>query len=209
LPRKKKAIDYINDLCSSEIAEKRSLGNKLKAQYNKWTESLAVQDFLFFNEIIQENKAEIGATQFFGKFRAYAFEEYVYRLLQEKIRLLEPLQLFWGEKCLVWQRGEKGYAIEFDVSLGKKTNNFVEPLVVFEAKVELDSARLKTALASFAILKQLNPKTRCVLVYVMKEVDSAFLELAGCWIDGIFQFSPENDESKAFLNHVSKFLSRC
>ena len=207
MPRKKKAIDYINDLCSSEIAEKRSLGNKLKAQYNKWTESLAVQDFLFFNEIIQENKAEIGATQFFGKFRAYAFEEYVYRLLQEKIRLLEPLQLFWGEKCLVWQRGEKGYAIEFDVSLGKKTNNFVEPLVVFEAKVELDSVRLKTALASFAILKQRNPKTRCVLVYVTKEIDSAFLELAGCWIDGIFQFGPENDESKGFLRQVSEFLS--
>jgi len=207
LPRKKKAIDYINELCSSEIAEKRSLGNKLKAQYNKWTESLALQDFLFFNEIIQKNKAEIGAAQFFGKFRAYAFEEYVYRLLQSKIRIPESLRLFWGEKCLAWQKDGEEYAMEFDVAIGKKTNNFVEPVIVFDAKVELDSVRLKTALASFAILKQRNPKTRCVLVYVTKEIDSAFLELAGCWIDGIFQFGPENDESKGFLRQVSEFLS--
>jgi len=209
LPRKKKAIDYINELCSSEIARKRSLGNKLKAQYSKWKKSLALQDFLSFNDIIQKNKDEIGAAQFFGKFRAYAFEEYVYRSLREKIRLLEPLQLFWGEKCLVWRKDGKEYAMEFDVSIGKKTNNFVEPVIVFDAKVELDSARLKTALASFAVLKQLNPKTRCVLVYVTKEIDSAFLELAGCWIDGSFQFTLENDESKAFLSYVSKSLSRC
>lgn len=153
MARVKKAIDYINALCLSENAEKRSLGKSLKAQYTKWTKTLNLKDFLVFNETIQKNKAQIGVAQFFGKFRAYAYEEYVYRLLRTKIHIPKPLQLFWGEKCLVWRKGGKEYALEFDVSIGKKTNNFVEPVMVLEAKVELDSARLKTALASFAILK--------------------------------------------------------
>jgi len=82
LSRIKKAIEYINALCLSEIAKKRQLGDKLQAQYIKWTKTLSLQDFLTFNETIEENKAEIGAAQFFGKFRAYAFEEYIYRLLR-------------------------------------------------------------------------------------------------------------------------------
>jgi hypothetical protein len=51
--------------------------------------------------------------------------------------------------------------MEFDVSIGKKAKSFVEPVMVFEAKVELDSARLKTALASFVLLKQWNLKAKC------------------------------------------------
>jgi len=207
LSRIKKAIDYINELCLSETTKKQSLGKKLKAQYDKWTKTLSLQDLLTFNEIIQQNRAEIGAAQFFGKFRAYAFEEYVCRLLHAKIHIPKPLQLLWGEKCLVWRKGEREYVMEFDVSIGKKANNFVEPVIVFDAKVKLDSARLKTALASFAVLKMLNPKVRCLLVYVVKEIDSAFLELACNWMDGIFQFSHKKDETEAFLKHVVKHLS--
>ena len=75
MARVKKAIDYINALCLSENAEKRSLGKRLKAQYTKWTKTLNLKDFLVFNETIQKNKAQIGVAQFFGKFRAYAYEE--------------------------------------------------------------------------------------------------------------------------------------
>lgn len=207
MSRAKKAIDYIGELCSSAITNKRSLGNKLKAQYDKWARTLNLQDFLFFNETVQENKAEIGAAQFFGKFRGYAFEEYVHSLLQAKIRIPEPLQLFWGEKCLVWRKGGKEYLMEFDISIGRKRDYFVEPAVVFDTKVELDSARLKTALASFAILKKWNPEAKCLLVYVLKEIDSAFLELANYWVEGIFQFSLKNDETRAFFNCVAKCLS--
>lgn len=207
MSRVKKAIDYINELCLSKVAEKRALGDKLKAQYSKWTETLNLGDFLVFNEIIQKNKTEVGAAQFFGKFRAYAFEEYIYRLLQTKTRIPKPLQLFWGEKCLVWRKGGKKYFMEFDVSIGNKANSFVEPVIVFDAKVELDSARFKTALASFAILKRWNHKAKCILVYVVKEIDSFLLELASYWVDGIFQFSLENDETKAFLDCVVKHIS--
>lgn len=204
MPRIKRAVDYIRALSSSNNMEKQLIGNKLNSQYLKWTKTLNLQDFLTFNETIQENKALIGAAQFFGKFRAYAFEEYIYRLLQTKIHIPKPLQLFWGEKCLIWKR----YTMEFDIAIGVKTNCFVEPTIVFDAKIELDSARLKTALASFTILKNWNKKAKCFLIYIVKELDSAFLELASQWIDGIFQFSLEKDETETFLNLVINCLAQ-
>jgi hypothetical protein len=205
--RIKKAVDYINELLSSDSEKKQLLGKELKLQYAKWIKTLKVQDFLAFTKLIQDNKNEIGAAQFFGKFRAYAFEEYLYRLLQTKIRFPESLQIFWGEKCLVWRKGEKRYAMEFDISIGKKTNGFIEPNIVFDAKVELDSARLKTALASFTILKRWNSEVKCLLVYVVNDLDSALLELASHWIDGVFRLSLEKDETKALLDYVSKCFS--
>jgi len=96
--------------------------------------------------------------------------------------------------------------MEFDVSIGKKTNQFIEPVMISDAKVELDSARLKTALASFTILKNWNHKVKCLLVYVNKEIEATLLELAEHWIDGIFQFSLENNETAAFLDYVVKCL---
>lgn len=208
MTRVKKTIDYINELCLSKVADKRALGGKLKAQYARWTKTLNLRDFLTFNETIQKNKAEIGVAQFFGKFRAYAFEEYIYRLLQAKAHIPKPLQLFWGEKCLVWRKGNKKYAMEFDVSIGEKTTYFIYPVMVFDAKVELDSARLKTALASFAILKNWNREAKCILVYATKEIDSTLLELARYWMDGIFQFSLENDETTALPEYVVEYLSQ-
>lgn len=206
MPRLKTAIAYINQLCSSPNMEKRQLGLKLKAQYATWVRTLNLQDFVIFNETIEKNKAQIGAAQFFGKFRAYSFEEYVYRLLQSKIRIPETLQLFWGEKCLVWEKGDKRYAMEFDVSIGKRKDYFVEPKAVFDVKIELDSARLKTALASFTILKERDRKAKCVLVYAFKELDPVLLELAMRWADGIFQFSLENDERASFLRYATECL---
>ncbi|MEM3623055.1 MAG: hypothetical protein QXR76_04715 [Candidatus Bathyarchaeia archaeon] len=205
--RVKKTVNYINELCLSDSEEKRLLGNKLAVQYTKWTKTLNLQEFLDFIKFIQENKAKIGVAQFFGKFRAYAFEEYIYRLLQAKVRLSKRLQIFWGEKCLVWRKSGKEYGMEFDVSIGKKMNGFVEPTIVLDAKVELDSARLKTALASFVVLKRWNSSVKCLLVYAVKDVDSALLELANYWIDGVFRLSLEKDETWALLNYVAKCFS--
>jgi len=208
LARLKKAIDYINELCSSKRENQRKLGRALQAQYERWVKTLALKDFLKFNETVMANKAEIGAAQFFGKFRAYAFEEYIYRLLKEKTRLKRPFELFWGEKCLVWQKASENYALEFDISIGLEKDGFVDPVVVVDAKVELDSSRLKTALASFAMLKRWKPEAKCVIAYISRELDNSLLELARDWADGIFQFSLENDESKAFLDFVAACLNR-
>jgi hypothetical protein len=206
MPRLKTALAYINQLCSSPDTQKHQLGLKLKAQYATWVRTLNLQDFVTFNEAIEKNKTQIGAAQFFGKFRAYSFEEYVYRLLQSKVHVSKNLRLFWGEKCLVWQKGEEKYAMEFDVSIGERRGCFVEPKIVFDAKIELDSARLKTALASFAILREQNKKAKCILVYAFKELDPMLLELATRWADGFFQFSLENDETVSFLKFVAELL---
>lgn len=207
MSRIKKAVDYINELLSSDSEKKQLLGKELKLQYAKWIKTLNLQDFLAFTQLIQENKNEIGTAQFFGKFRAYAFEEYIYRLLQAKTRLPKPLQIFWGEKCLVWRRNGKEYAMEFDVAIGKKAKGLVEPKIVFDAKVELDSARLKTALASFVILKNWNTKVKCLLVYMVKDVDSFLIDLASYWVDELFRLSLEKDETKALLDYVVKCFS--
>ena len=182
------------------------LGNKLKAQYKKWVGTLSLEDFIDFIKAIKQNKGKIGVAQFFGKFRAYAFEEYIYHLLNTRVVFPNSLQLFWGEKCLVWKKEEKEYTMEFDISIGRKAKHYVEPVVVFDAKVELDSSRLKTALASFAILKKWSPKTKCVLLYMNKELDDALLEIADNWVDAVFQFNLKNDEHKAFLEYITECL---
>ncbi|MGB9854188.1 MAG: hypothetical protein ACPLRY_05210 [Candidatus Bathyarchaeales archaeon] len=206
MTRVKKAINYINGLRLSKKETRRALGNLLLLKYEKWTKTLSLKDFLYFNDLVMKNKTEIGAIQFCGKFRAYAFEEYVYRLLKERVCIKKPLELFWGEKCPVWSINGESYAIEFDISIGRKVEGFVEPVVVFDAKVELDSARLKTALASFTMLKHWNPKAKCVLVYVTRELDEILLELAENWAEAIFQFSLENDETEDFIDYVAGCL---
>ncbi|MEM3796816.1 MAG: hypothetical protein QXD34_00655 [Candidatus Bathyarchaeia archaeon] len=204
MARIKKAIDYINELCESKNEKQRALGETLRAQYKRWTETLTLEDFLKFSETIMENKAEIGAAQFFGKFRAYAFEEYIYRILKAKIHIEKPLEIFWAEKCLVWREKGKEYAMEFDVSIGTCKGELVDPMIVLDAKVELDSSRLKTAIASFAILKKWKPEAKCIVAYVKRELDDNLLKLARNWADGVFQFSLENNETEAFLIFVAK-----
>lgn len=206
LPRIKRATDYIEALRLSKEKTKSTLGEELKHSYSKWSKTLNLQDFLQFLEKIKENKNAIGVPQFFGKFRAYAFEEYVYRLVNARANIPEHLQTFWGEKCIVWREGKNEHAIEFDVSIGTKANGFVEPKMVFEAKVELDAARLKTALASFAILKRWNPKTKCVLVYLIKDFDAVLIKLAENWIDDAFHFSVKDNNLGNFIAFVNKNL---
>ncbi|MEM2105243.1 MAG: hypothetical protein QXV21_02075 [Candidatus Bathyarchaeia archaeon] len=209
MPRIKRAVDYIEALHSSRDKEKSVLGEELKQYYDKWSRTLDPQDFLRFLELIKENKDKIGVPQFFGKFRAYAFEEYVYRIINVKVTMPTHLQTFWGEKCIIWREGEKDYAIEFDVSIGKKLKIFVEPKMVFEAKVELDAARLKTALASFALLKKWNSRAKCVLVYLIKDFDTTLIKLAKNWVDGAFQFSIKTNELASFVDFVNKSLGEC
>lgn len=204
MTRLRKPADYISELSASSIEKRRVIGNILHASYEKWKRTLALGDFLEFIDLIKRNKADIGVAQFFGKFRAYAFEEYIYSLLQKKARFPSRMELFWGEKCLI-QSG-KPYALEFDVSVGNRRGRFVDPFMVCEAKVELDSARFKTALASFAILKRWRPEAKCILAYINKEVDDTLLELAKHWVDAAFQLSPENNQVKELLEYVTEVL---
>ncbi len=207
MTRVKRALKYIEDLRLSSDEAKREIGELLENLYYRWIKTLSLKDFLEFNETIKLNKDLIGAAQFFGKFRAYAFEEYIYRLIKRRVDVPFSLKIFWGEKCVVWRKSEKFYAVEFDVSIGLKEEDYVDPKIVFDAKVELDSSRLKTALASFILLKDWKPEAKCILVYVDRELDEALLTLAKNRVDGVFQLNLRNNETEAFLNFVGACLS--
>jgi len=202
MSRLKKPIDYVNMLRFNSNREKRELGETLHGQYQQWTRSLRPKDLLGFIQTIQEGKDQIGAAQLFGKFRAYALEEFVYRLIRARVSLPESLGIYWGEKCLLWRGGGREYGMEVDVLVGKKIDGFVQPIVAVDAKVELDASRLKTTLASFLLLKRFHPYAKCFLVFVIEEVDPPLLRLTEPWIDGFYRFSAERDETAAFVESV-------
>ena len=200
-------MDYVNQLLLNQDPDLQKLGENLQEHYGQWTRSLNPKHLLNFVKAIRENKEKIGVAPLFGKFRAYSFEEFVYRLIQAKVLIPKPLNVYWGEKCLVWKDDDREYRMELDVVIGKKLNEFVvEPQVAVEAKVELDASRLKTALASFLLLKQRYPNVKCFLVYMFGEIDSFLMKLTAPWIDGIYQFSEDRNESRAFVKLVQEAM---
>jgi hypothetical protein len=206
--KRKKTIDYINELRFSSNRERSVLGENLLKQYRRWTRSLRLKDMLDFLGCIRDNKEKIGVAQFFGRFRASSFEEFIYRILRTKVDIPEGLQVFWGEKCLVWRKDEQRYGVEVDIAIGRKLDGLVKPAVAVDAKVELDAARLKTALASMLLLKQLNKKTRCFIVYINKEVSNFLLAASDVWVDGVFEFSLKRNEIADFLRAVQNAMRR-
>lgn len=202
MSRLKKPIDYVNVLRLNPKREKHELGEILHRQYQQWTRSLLLRDLLGFIQTIQEGQDHIGAAQLFGKFRAYSLEEFVYRLIRAKVSMHEPLGVYWGEKCMIWRGGGREYGMEIDVLIGKKLDGFVQPMVAVDAKVELDASRLKTSLASFLLLKRFHPHAKCFLVYIIEEVDPPLLRLTKPWIDRVYEFSAERDETAAFVESV-------
>jgi len=204
--KRKKTINYIRELCRSSDSQVSMLGEELLRGYEKWTRSLRLTDLLDFLNRIHESKEKLGTAQFFGKFRASAFEEFAYRLLKAKLNLPSSLQIFWGERCLIWTKRYQSYGVEVDIAIGKRRKDFVEPIVAVDAKVELDAARLKTALASMLLIKRLNRKTSCFIVYLKKEISNVLLEAVEAWIDGVFHFSPGQNGIANFLTVVRNAL---
>jgi len=202
--RLKKPIDYVNQLLLNPNPDLHKLGENLQKRYEQWTRSLNLKHLLDFMKTIQENRDKIGVAQLFGKFRAYSFEEFVFRLIQAKVLIPKSFNVYWGEKCLVWKDDDREYGLEVDVVIGKKPDRFIEPLVAVDAKVELDASRLKTALASFLLLKRWNPNVKCFLVYMLGEIDFLLLKLTAPWIDGIYQFTQDRDETTAFVKSVQE-----
>ena len=203
--RVKKPINYIEELLRR--SETKFLGEKLKKQYYKWIKSLKIEDFYSFIDLIEENKQVIGIAQFFGKFRAYSLEEYVYQLLREKCRIPEKLEVYWGEKCLILKSDNAEYCMEADIIIGKKLDNCIKPKIVVDAKVELDASRFKTAIGTFTLIKQAHPNVKCFLVYLKRELHDILLRLASLWINGIYSFNPRLDETRLFIESVQGFIS--
>jgi len=200
LARLKKPINYIEELLRKP--ETRALGEKLRRQYYKWIKSLKIEDFCNFIDLIEENKQAIGVAQFFGKFRAYSLEEYVHRLLREKCRIPENLEVYWGEKCLISKLDDVEYCMEADIIIGEKLNDCIKPEIVVDAKVELDASRFKTAIGTFTLIKQAHPEAKCFLVYLKRELDNVLLRLASSWISGVYSFNSRLDETGRFIESV-------
>lgn len=207
MTRIKKPIDYINELRLSHNPETQNLEKTLHKQYNQWTHSLSLKDFINFLQTIQNNKNQIGLAQFFGKFRAYSLEEFLYRLIQTKVSIPKPLDVYWGEKCLVWRENGQEYGIEQDILIGKKINEFIEPVVAIDAKIELDSSRLKTTLASFLLLKHQHPKAKCYLAYIFTQINSTILKLTKPWINETYQLSKEKDETTEIIKSIRNAIN--
>ena len=205
MARSKKPIDYIRELRSSPNT--RRLGESLYRQYVRWTRSLRLEDFLSFLQTIQDNKERIGAPQLFGKFRAYSFEEFVYRLLLNKVSIPKALDVYWGERCYVWREDSREYGMELDIVVARRFNKLVKPMVAVDAKVELDASRLKTSLASFLFLKRGNPEVKCFLVYLLRDIDALLLRLAEPWINGIYRLSVGGDETAVFIASIQQALA--
>jgi len=201
MARKKKPIDYINDLILNPKTEK--LGRKLHELYKRWKKTLLLTDFVEFVETIEKNKAFIGLAQFFGKFRAYSLEEYIFCILQRKVKIPRNLDVYWGEKCLILDENAEKYGMEVDVAVGTKINEFIKPKLVVDAKIELDASRFKTTLASFVLIKNSFPETKCFLVYLKREIDETLLKLGKSWIDSYYCFNPEVDDVERFLKDVN------
>lgn len=209
MTRQKKTVDYINELCSSNSQRKRKIGRKLKGLYTVWIETLEPPPFLRFLEYIQQTKEQIGPAQFFGKFRAYSFEEYVYHLLKRRVLVSGPLDVFWGKQVGVSvENSEEVYGIEVDITIGTLRESFVVPEIVVEAKVELDASRLKTALATFMLVKTRYMTARCFLVYVNQELNPALFNLSRKWVDGAFKFNTKGEDIAKFVKAVQKALER-
>jgi len=205
MTRLKKPIDYIEELLRNP--ETKALGEKLQKQYDIWIKSLKAKDFCKFIDLIEDNKQLIGVAQFFGKFRAYSLEEYVYRLIMKKCSLPEGIKVFWGEKCLISKPNESEYCMEMDIIVGRKLNNCIKPRIIVDAKVELDASRFKTALASFMLVRRTHPNVKCFLVYLRKEIDDVLLRLAGSFFDGVYSLNLRMDESEDFLKAVQESIS--
>jgi len=208
MARLKKPIDYVNALRLSSDPEARRLGETLHRQRLQWTKSLRLEDLLQFMQSIQKNKERVGVAQLFGKFRAYSPEEFVYRLIQAKVSISKSLDVYWGEKCLIWRKDSQQHGMEMDIIVGRKLNKFIEPTVTVDAKVELDASRLKTALASFLLLKKRYSHVKCFLVYMIGEVHPLLPKLMEPWIDGIYQFSLDKDETTAFVKSVQEAVKQ-
>ncbi|MEM2935994.1 MAG: hypothetical protein QW231_02330 [Candidatus Bathyarchaeia archaeon] len=208
MAKRKRPEDYIGDLCSSPDPENRRLGENLRGQYSRWAQNLSLEELTSFLEAIQGNKERIGAPQLFGKFRAYSFEEFVYRLIQIRISIPQNLGVYWGEKCLIWDEENKKYGTEMDILIGRKLNEFIEAKAAVDTKIELDAARLKTTLASFLLLKERNPQVKCFLAYMRGEINPILLDLAKPWIDGAYQLSLERDETEHFIKSLQEAINR-
>jgi hypothetical protein len=179
MPPKIKIIDVINMLHKCSDAEGKKVGQKLSKMYNYWTgnPSGRTKKFFDFFDLYYEHAKQIAEWVSpihkiqYGKIGGFAFEEYVYELLQKKFSnslRAHNLHLLWGEEVTIWE----GYISEnhilrwdslklgIDMSIIKKIDNKNIPIVCIECKSLLKLDYFRESAFKFSLLKKVIPQAK-------------------------------------------------
>jgi len=139
-----KTPDYLEKLQTKGYERSNGLFNL----YKKWKESLDIQAFSDFLDIVWKEKdnirSKLGANTY-NNFRGIAFEEFCFDLLKkiiEETGTASIIELFWNEKILT----EEFYIFEggqfnkypkhktVDIVVGKREGNLIHPIVIISCK---------------------------------------------------------------------------
>jgi len=176
--RRKTVKDYINDLFKERLSEEDlKVILKVKDLYKKWRSTLSFHDFIKFLNVLELNRKFIrnrigGFPQSYGRLRAIAFEEYIYYYLRKLTSESRNLRILWDEKIPI--KAPVNYTLRPDFTILRDK----EPIFFIEAKIEIDSQRIKSTLLDFILLKMNYPKALNVLIYYLLDGDEKLIELA-------------------------------
>jgi len=206
--RRRKALNYIEKLMMHDY----ELGVKLRESYNQWIETLSIDDFNRFLNLIYEFRENImrstgGLMQMIGQFRAYSLEEYVYQVIRRRVRVPVGMDVYWNDDVVVWRINSYVYTVRFDLLIGSKNNRYVDPLIIVEAKVEVDAPRLKNVFMNFTLAKILKPNVETILVYVRWNASQTLKSITLKYVNKVYWFGAGcMGNVDMFVDYLNQYL---
>ena len=206
--RRRKALNYIEKLMMHDY----ELGVKLRESYNQWIETLSIDDFNRFLNLIYEFRENImrstgGLMQMIGQFRAYSLEEYVYQVIRRRVRVPVGMDVYWNDDVVVWRINSYVYTVRFDLLIGSKNNKYVDPSIIVEAKVEVDAPRLKNVFMNFTLAKFLKPNVETILVYVRWNASQALKSITLKYVNKVYWFGAGcMGNVDMFVDYLNQYL---
>jgi hypothetical protein len=206
--RRRKALNYIEKLMMHDY----ELGVKLRESYNQWIETLSIDDFNRFLNLIYEFRENImrstgGLMQMIGQFRAYSLEEYVYQVIRRRVRVPVGMDVYWNDDVVVWRINSYVYTVRFDLLIGSKNNRYVDPSIIVEAKVEVDAPRLKNVFMNFTLAKILKPNVETILVYVRWNASQTLKSITLKYVNKVYWFGAGcMGNVDMFVDHLNQYL---
>ena len=206
--RRRKALSYIEKLMMHDYR----LGVKLRESYNQWIETLNIDDFNRFLDLIYEFRENImrstgGLMQMIGQFRAYSLEEYVYQVIRRRVRVPVGMDVYWNDDVVVWRINSYVYTVRFDLLIGSKNNRYVDPSIIVEAKVEVDAPRLKNVFMNFTLAKFLKPNVETILVYVRWNASQTLKSITLKYVNKVYWFGAGcMGNVDMFVDYLNQYL---
>lgn len=170
--------DYIKRIRNKELEKReKEVINDVEDAYVKWKKSLSFYDFLVFLDKIHSNESIImknlgGFPQSYGRFRAIAFEEFIFDFLKKIFSDKEDIIIYWNTNVVI--KIPIDYYLRPDFTIIRNGRN----IVFVEAKIEVDSQRIKSTTLDYLILKKNYSNTLNVLIYHTLDGDRKLIELA-------------------------------